>query len=83
MLTKKNNVLMLVAGLAFLVLLLRLFQLQLIEGGKYQRLAGDNGAKTVVAPAPRGIIYDFDPGLARIAFFVGHGQTGPDTGAVG
>ena len=49
---------MLAAGLAFLVLLLRLVQLQLIEGRKYQRLAGDNAAKTVVSPAPRGIIYD-------------------------
>ncbi|MBN3032643.1 MAG: penicillin-binding protein 2 [Candidatus Saganbacteria bacterium] len=55
---RKNNVLALVAGLAFFILLLRLAQLQLIEGRKYRKLAGDNAAKTVVAPAPRGIIYD-------------------------
>lgn len=56
--TKKNDILMLVAGLAFLLLLLRLAQLQVIDGRRYQKMAAENAAKTVVAPAPRGIIYD-------------------------
>jgi penicillin-binding protein 2 len=57
-LNKKNDVLTLVVGLAFLALLLRLAQLQLIDGRRYQKMAAENAAKTVVAPAPRGIIYD-------------------------
>jgi penicillin-binding protein 2 len=57
-LNKKNDILTLVVGLAFLALLLRLAQLQLIDGRRYQRMAVENAAKTIVAPAPRGIIYD-------------------------
>lgn len=55
---KKNDLLMLAVGLAFFLLLLRLAQLQLIDGRRYQKMAADNAAKTVVALAPRGIIYD-------------------------
>jgi penicillin-binding protein 2 len=57
-LSRKSDTLRLVLGMAFLLLLLRLAQLQLIEGPKYQKLGAENAAKTVVAPAPRGIIYD-------------------------
>ena len=55
---KKNGLLMPVIGLAFFLLLLRLAQLQLVDGRRYQKMANDNAAKTVVAPAPRGIIFD-------------------------
>ncbi|MDD5594105.1 MAG: penicillin-binding protein 2 [Candidatus Margulisbacteria bacterium] len=58
MLTKKNNVLLLAIGAAFVILLLRLFQLQVVEGARYRKMAAENAAKTVLAPAPRGIIYD-------------------------
>lgn len=58
MLNKKNDVLTLIAGAAFLILLLRLAQLQIVDGPRYRKMADDNAAKTVVAPAPRGIIYD-------------------------
>ncbi|OGB88817.1 penicillin-binding protein 2 [candidate division WOR-1 bacterium RIFCSPHIGHO2_01_FULL_53_15] len=54
----KNNVLAAVIGAAFLILLLRLLQLQLAESGKYKKLSDENAAKTVYAPAPRGVIYD-------------------------
>jgi penicillin-binding protein 2 len=57
-LNKKNDILTLVIGLAFFVLLLRLAQLQIIDGRRYQKIAAENAAKTIVAPAPRGIIYD-------------------------
>jgi penicillin-binding protein 2 len=40
------------------VLLLRLLQLQVVEGPKYKELSGENAAKTVPAPAPRGVVYD-------------------------
>lgn len=54
--TKK--VLVIAAGLVFFILFFRLVQLQIIEGGKYQKVALENAAKTVPAPAARGIIYD-------------------------
>jgi len=44
--------------LVFLLLFLRLFQLQVLEGTKFQKLAEENAAKTIPSLAPRGIIYD-------------------------
>ncbi|HVN67894.1 MAG TPA: penicillin-binding protein 2, partial [Candidatus Sulfotelmatobacter sp.] len=55
---KKYNLLAGAALLVFAVLTLRLAQLQLLEGPKYRQLSDDNAAKTVPAPAPRGIIFD-------------------------
>ncbi|OGC12309.1 penicillin-binding protein 2 [candidate division WOR-1 bacterium RIFOXYA12_FULL_52_29] len=54
----KDQALWLAITLAFLVIFGRLFQLQVIEGGKYRRLALENAAKTIPIYAPRGIIYD-------------------------
>src|SRR3989339_86596 len=54
----RNNLLKLAVGVIFLILVGRLAVLQLIEGRKYQTYAKENSAKTILAPAPRGIIYD-------------------------
>ncbi|MFA5034805.1 MAG: penicillin-binding protein 2 [Candidatus Margulisiibacteriota bacterium] len=54
----KDQVLWLAFAFAFLLIFFRLFQLQVIEGDKYQRLALENAAKTIPLYAPRGIIYD-------------------------
>src|SRR3972149_2783784 len=40
---------------AFIV---RLFQLQIVEGARYKELADDNRFDTQSVPAPRGVIYD-------------------------
>lgn len=45
-----------VAGLMLIVL--RLFWLQVIQGGYYAQLASQNAAKIIPSYAPRGIIYD-------------------------
>ncbi len=42
----------------FTVFLLRLWQLQVVEGEKFSRLAKNNRIRTEKVPAPRGIIYD-------------------------
>jgi len=55
---KRNQILFVVAALVFAILLLRLAQLQMVEGNKYHRLAVENAAKTIPAPAPRGVIFD-------------------------
>jgi penicillin-binding protein 2 len=44
--------------LGFLVLTVRLFQLQIVEGKKYKRLSENNRVSEVPIPAPRGVIYD-------------------------
>jgi penicillin-binding protein 2 len=53
-----KRLLLVFCGLVFLLLALRLLQLQVIEGRKYQRVADENAARTVPAPAARGVIYD-------------------------
>ena len=40
------------------MLVLRLFQLQLLEGGRFMKLSIGNAARLIPAAAPRGIIYD-------------------------
>ena len=47
-----------VISVVFVLLCLRLVQLQITEHGKYKKLAIENAAKTVPEPAPRGVIYD-------------------------
>ncbi|MCL4862503.1 MAG: penicillin-binding protein 2 [Caldilineaceae bacterium] len=42
----------------FLVMVGRLFQLQIVEGESYRTRADDNRFEEVEAPAPRGVIYD-------------------------
>src|SRR3989339_871818 len=55
---RRNQVLFTVFILIFTVLLLRLVQLQLIEGRQYREVAQKNAAKNIPAAAPRGVIYD-------------------------
>lgn len=42
----------------FLILLTRLFYVQIVQGKYYTQLAEDNRTRSVVIPAPRGIIFD-------------------------
>jgi penicillin-binding protein 2 len=46
-----------VAGV-FIIILLRLWQLQVLEGDKYRQLSENNRLRILSTPAPRGIIYD-------------------------
>jgi penicillin-binding protein 2 len=55
---KKNQILILVFALVFALFFLRLVQLQLAEHNKYHLMAIENAGKTVIEPAPRGVIYD-------------------------
>ncbi len=52
------NVLRAVVFAALAVLLIRLFSLQIVDHDQYQVAAADNRERTVVSPAPRGIIVD-------------------------
>ena len=54
----KKSALFIAVALVFALLLIRLFQLQVVEGGRYRQIAEDNTAKTILAPAARGVIYD-------------------------
>ena len=42
----------------FVVLVTRLFYIQLINGDYYQSLAEEKGEKEIIDPAPRGEIFD-------------------------
>ncbi len=42
----------------FIVFILRLWDLQIINGGKYKEIAEQNRLRMVEIPAPRGLIYD-------------------------
>ncbi len=42
----------------FIIIILRLLQLQMIDGDKYRKLSESNRLKILFTPAPRGIIYD-------------------------
>lgn len=42
----------------FLILISRLFQLQILDGSYYRYLSDNNRTKTVIVHAPRGIIFD-------------------------
>jgi len=46
------------AGAVFAALTLKAFWLQVVQGGKYARLADNNKFTVVYTPAPRGLIYD-------------------------
>jgi penicillin-binding protein 2 len=48
----------LVISLIFALLVLRLLQLQVVEGDKYRKIAEENAARNIPAPAARGVIYD-------------------------
>ncbi|MBI5399145.1 penicillin-binding protein 2 [Candidatus Saganbacteria bacterium] len=54
----KSRAVFAVFAAIFVLLFLRLLQLQMIEAGHFNDLALANAAKTVPDPAPRGVIYD-------------------------
>ncbi len=43
---------------AFLLLVMRLWQLQILQGSEYRKLSEDNRLRIISIPAPRGIIFD-------------------------
>ena len=47
-----------VVASVFIVILLRLWQLQVLEGDKYRQLSENNRLRIMSTPAPRGIIFD-------------------------
>ncbi len=55
---KKNQILIVVFIAFFVLLYLRLVELQISEKGNYAELAAQNAAKTIPERAPRGVIYD-------------------------
>lgn len=42
----------------FLILFVRLFYVSIVQGSYYKRLSDENRTRTIVIPAPRGIIFD-------------------------
>jgi len=57
-LKRRFQTMVLVAGLVFVVLIARLFQLQILEGERFARRAERNYIQTIDVDAPRGRIYD-------------------------
>ncbi|GBE04978.1 MAG TPA: penicillin-binding protein 2 [Nitrospirae bacterium] len=47
-----------IVGVMFIVFFLRLWDLQIVKGGEYKRLAEQNRLRVIEIPAPRGVIYD-------------------------
>lgn len=47
-----------ILGSIFSVLLFRLFYVQIVQGAYYKKLSNNNRTRTVLIPAPRGIIFD-------------------------
>src|SRR6202142_1989662 len=47
-----------VVAVVFIIILLRLLQLQVLEGDKYRQLSENNRLRIMSTPAPRGIIFD-------------------------
>ena len=53
-----NQILIAIFAVVLSLFILRLVQLQIAEHNKYDLLAVENAGKTVIEPAPRGVIYD-------------------------
>lgn len=54
----KNRIFIGIIFLIFIIILLRLWQLQILNTEKYKKLAEQNRIRIIKIPAPRGIIYD-------------------------
>lgn len=54
----KNRIFISIIFLIFIIILLRLWQLQILNTEKYKKLAEQNRIRIIKIPAPRGIIYD-------------------------
>ncbi|GAB5045635.1 penicillin-binding protein 2 [Thermodesulfovibrio sp. TK110] len=55
---KKDYIFAVIIFLVFIIILLRLWQLQILNTEKYKKLAEQNRIRIIKIPAPRGIIYD-------------------------
>jgi penicillin-binding protein 2 len=55
---KKDYIFATMIFLIFIIILLRLWQLQILNTEKYKKLAEQNRIRIIKIPAPRGIIYD-------------------------
>jgi len=60
MMDKKVTVSVYIVTIIFVILTLRLWDLQVIKGDKYGEMAENNRLRVIKVPAPRGIIYDRD-----------------------
>lgn len=71
MLLKRIKIGIYIVIAAFLILGLRLWQLQIMEGERHKRLSEDNRLRIIKTPAPRGIIYDRNgvPLVRNVPFF--------------
>lgn len=56
--TEKISTIAVLIGIGFLVLLLRLWQLQILQGDELRRVSETNRLRVIGVPAPRGIIFD-------------------------
>ncbi|MCX8030743.1 MAG: penicillin-binding protein 2 [Thermodesulfovibrionales bacterium] len=68
---KKVNIGIYLVLFLMLIVLFRLFQLQILEGDKYKRMSEDNRLRVIKMPAPRGVIYDRNgiPLVKNIPFY--------------
>lgn len=55
---EKITFISIVVAIAFTVILLRLWQLQILQGEDYRKISESNRLRIIGVPAPRGIIYD-------------------------
>jgi len=56
--SEKTLIVSIIVTAAFLLLTMRLWQLQILEGGKYKKLSEANRFRVMPIPAPRGILFD-------------------------
>jgi penicillin-binding protein 2 len=54
----KIQIITYIVVMAFLLLVMRLWQLQILQGGEYRKLSEANRLRIIAIPAPRGIIFD-------------------------
>jgi penicillin-binding protein 2 len=54
----KIQIITYIVTIAFLLLVMRLWQLQILQGGEYRKLSEANRLRIIEIPAPRGIIFD-------------------------
>jgi penicillin-binding protein 2 len=54
----KIQIITYIAIISFLLLVMRLWQLQILQGSEYRRISEANRLRIIAIPAPRGIIFD-------------------------
>src|SRR4030042_5916744 len=56
--SEKISIIIYFVILVFLLLLMRLWQLQILQGSEYRKLSEANRLRIIAIPSPRGIIFD-------------------------